>query len=187
MCCTKRRSRWSDGGRLFPVTLTASQAWWWMKRLHWGWHQVNHPPRTHITLSAEAQTQIQCNQRRDRPLLLLSLHSDPFYYPLLSSSCLSLFMHFSVLSKQKVSAIWTSCYSLWGILGRTCPRACLSAWPDPDSPLHGWKNERLTAGQRAPYASCVCVNRSETVTLPSSKTGAYTSGVSKHSHGGMNK
>lgn len=55
------------------------------------------------------------------------------------------------------------------------------------SPLHGWKNERLTAGQPAPYASCVCVNRSETVTLPSSETEAYISGVSKRSHGGMNK
>lgn len=175
----------SKGYRLCPVTLTACHSLWCRKRVHGGWHYVNHPPWAHITLSSAAQTEIQCNQRWVRPLLL-SLHSDPLYYPLLSSFCLS-FMHFSVLSKQKVCAIWTSCYSFGGILGRACPRACLSAGPDPDSPLHGWKNERLTAGQLAPYASCVCVNKSETVTHPSSETEAYTSGVTNHRHGGMNK
>lgn len=185
MCCTKRRSRQNDGGRLFPVTFTASQAWWCMKKLYWGWRQVNHPPWTHVTLPAAAQTQIQCNQRRDRPLLLLSLHSDPFYYPLLSSSCLSLYAFLCPLQTEGFCHLNFLLF-IQGHLGIR-PRACLSAWPDPDSPLYGWKNERLTAGQRAPYASCVRVNRSETVTLPSSKTGAYTSGVSKHSHGGMNK
>lgn len=176
----------NKGCRLFPVTFTASRALWCMKRLQWGWHLVNRPPghispylwqHKHRSSVIRGGTDLSCSY------LCTQILSITLFCPL----SVPLFMHFSVLSKQKVSAIWTSRFSFWGILGRACPRAYLSAGPDPDSPLHGWKNERLTAGQLAPYASCVCVNRSELVTLPSSETGAYMSGVSKPSHGGMNK
>lgn len=174
----------SKGYRLCPVTLTACHSLWCRKRVHGGWHYVNHPPWAHITLSSAAQTEIQCNQRWVRPLLL-SLHSDP----LLPSFVFFLSLVYAFLCPLQTKGLCHLNFLLFirGILGRACPRACLSAGPDPDSPLHGWKNERLTAGQLAPYASCVCVNKSETVTHPSSETEAYTSGVTNHRHGGMNK
>lgn len=144
-----------------------------------------HPEHISLYLQQHKHGPSVISGRTDLPFsyLCTQILSITLFCPLF----VSLFMHFSVLSKQKVSAIWTSCYSFWSILRQACPRARLSAWPYPDSPLHGWKNERLTAGQLAPYASRVCVNRSESVTLPSSETGAYMLGVNKCSHGGMHK
>lgn len=138
---------WKNKGcRLFPVTFTASHALWCIKRVQW--HQVNCPPRAHITLSSAAQTQIQCNQRWDRPLLLLSLHSDPFYYPLLSSFCLSLYAFLCPLQTEGFCHLNFLLFIL-GHLGTcmsTCLLICMTRSRQPITWMEKWKVNCWSAG-----------------------------------------
>lgn len=186
MSCTKRRFRWNDGrikaaGSFLSPLLPPMPCDVWK-----GYTEADTKSTVHMSPYLQQHKHRSSVIRGGTDLSFSYLFTQILSITLFCPLSISLFMHFSVFSKQ-VSTISTSCYSFWRILGRACPHACLSAWPAPDSPLHGWKNERLTAGQLAPYVTCVCVNRSETATLPSSESEAYTSGVSKRSHGDMHK
>lgn len=194
MCCTERRRRWNDrtvtAAGSFPVTFTASLALWWMRRLHWGWHQVKRPLQTHITLSSAAQTQMQESG-------VIRGQSDPSSSYLIRSFLFPTF----ILSLSLSHSLYASLSSPNRRFGP--PKLFVIPSGAPwDARVHvlAYLHEQI---QTAHYTggtwkvncwsassvslSRVCVNWSGTVTLPSSDTWAYTSGVSKCSREGMNK
>lgn len=129
----------NKGCRLFPVTFTASRAMYEKAAMRLTSSQPS--TRAHITLSLAAQTQIQCNQRWDRPLLLLSLHSDPFYYPLLSSFCSSLYAFLCPLQTEGFCHLNFSFFLLghpWTCMS-TCLLICRTRSRQPITWVEKWK------------------------------------------------